>query len=290
MAETDGRASFKERIALTRMSLDYIEKRGRNTFYNYDYVTAGDVQGQCGKVLAEHGIIIRKQNQKVEFDTVKTASNKEEWRCQLTVEYGLADTRSDEVIWYQSFGEGRDTGDKAYNKALTSARKYFLIDALCLGIGDDPEASGDEERDGRLSLKPEGSRDSSDLPIGGIKCPECGSNMWNSKFKANSIYCGNKSCRYEMPKPAPQAASGDSTPAHITIEQAQEMAELFRTEQEITNSDDLYQRSMRKWQLADLAHTPAEEFEPRMAWLRQRIEADRAKYNGSATMREPGEE
>lgn len=143
------RPSFKERIAQVRLAMEYIPKRGWNAFHQYHYVEAGDVQGIAGKMLAEHGIVLRKQNETVEYDTVKTAKGNEEIRCRVSLDYGFEDVHSQQVIWYPIHGEGRDTGDKAYNKALTSARKYFLIDALCLGIGDDPEASGDEEREGK---------------------------------------------------------------------------------------------------------------------------------------------
>lgn len=146
--------SFKERIAQARIAMEYIPKRGWNDFHKYHYAEAGDVQGLCGKMLAEYGIILRKQNEVVEYDMVKTAKGGDETRCRVSVEYGLQDVYSDEVFWYPIHGEGRDSGDKSFYKALTGARKNCLIDALCLGIGEDPEASGDEERESKSITKP----------------------------------------------------------------------------------------------------------------------------------------
>jgi hypothetical protein len=46
---------------------------------------------------------------------------------------------SDEILSVPSYGEGRDSGDKAPYKALTGALKYALIQTFLIATGDDPE-------------------------------------------------------------------------------------------------------------------------------------------------------
>lgn len=242
--------SFKERIAKARLAMEYIPKRGWNAFHQYHYVEAGDVQGQCGKILAEHGIVLRKQNETVEYDTVKTAKGNEEVRCRVSLDYGFEDVHSDQVIWYSIHGEGRDTGDKAYNKALTSARKYFLIDALCLGIGDDPEASGDEEREGKRDI----------------------------------VKRGKVAIVTDRP------AQADKPILTLSEGQASILSALFTKHKEITGSGKLLDNALEAWKVTDLIHLQQRYYQKAMDWLNNKIaDAEQAKANGSA-MREPGED
>ena len=156
--ETARTVPFGVRLAMVRQQLSYIEKDGFNEFHKYKYVKAEDVQAQVGKALAENFILVRTRNALHEF---KAISDKE-MECTLRIEYGLADAFEPEndakVLWFPVCGIGRDKGDKSAYKASTGARKYFLIDALLLPIGDDPEdsAKDDEERaKGSVATKPQ---------------------------------------------------------------------------------------------------------------------------------------
>lgn len=244
------RTEFKERLAKARIEAPALEKSGFNSFHKYNYVEAGYVQGIVGKLLAEHGILIRKQNQKVEYGLVKKdGKESNETYCRIEVEYGLADVYSDEVLWYPIAGEGRDTGDKAYYKALTGARKNFLIDALCLPIGDDPEASGDEERE--------------DKKLG-------------KSIKVVREQIQNKA------KPSPEPT--------ITGAQAEAISGLFNRHMQLTGNDELWNRAKAKWQIIDTLELKQKNYDAAFNFVKGKIaEAERARSN-SDVRREPGED
>lgn len=139
--------NLRQKIAHVRANLAFIEKRGKNKHHDYEYATAADVQGLVGKALAEAGVIIGMRDLVIEYETAKTRANNDENVAKISCIYSFLDTDSDEKLDYPAQGEGRDPGDKAVYKARTGAMKYFLSQALCLGLGDDPEETGDEEHE-----------------------------------------------------------------------------------------------------------------------------------------------
>jgi hypothetical protein len=79
---------------------------------------------------------------------------------EVTLDYQFIDGDSDEILSVPSYGEGRDSGDKAPYKALTGALKYALIQTFLIATGDDPE----EER-GETSGQ-SGARRGGEAPVG----------------------------------------------------------------------------------------------------------------------------
>ena len=138
--------NLRQKLVLARKTLSFVEKRGRNDHFHYDYTQAADIQGLVGKALADVGIALGMRNLVVNFEIGKTKSNSEETICRLSCEYGFLDADSAEEIWYPAFGEGRDPSDKALYKARTGAMKYFLVQSLCVGMGDDPENDDENDR------------------------------------------------------------------------------------------------------------------------------------------------
>lgn len=64
-----------------------------------------------------------------------------------------------ETVWV--YGVGNDTGDKAGNKAMTTAKKYALLDTFLIVTGDDPdyEPSPDENSTKKENLWTKPQRD-----------------------------------------------------------------------------------------------------------------------------------
>lgn len=128
-----------QKIAKIRRELKYTEKRGFNAFHRYNYVMAEDIAAELGKTLAEHNIIIRRDDLDVQYAEVKNAKNEPEIEARVVCSYILIDGDSDDSIAYASAGAGRDKGDKAIYKAWTGAFKYFFIQAFSMPLGADPE-------------------------------------------------------------------------------------------------------------------------------------------------------
>jgi hypothetical protein len=121
----------------------YIQKKGRNEFQNYNYVTESDVVAQTREALLNNDIVM--------IPSVESV-NQDEWgNTNIIVLYTMHHTTSGESISFRMAGSGNDrnskgVGDKGIYKALTGCNKYALLKALQLATGDDPE-NEKEERD-----------------------------------------------------------------------------------------------------------------------------------------------
>ncbi len=114
----------------------YVQKKGRNEFQNYNYVTESDVVAQTREALLENDIVI--------IPSVDSVSHDEWGNTNIIVTYTVHHTTSGESLTFRMAGAGNDrnskgVGDKGIYKALTGCNKYALLKALQLATGDDPE-------------------------------------------------------------------------------------------------------------------------------------------------------
>lgn len=118
------------------IAVGYVQKKGRNDFQNYNYVTEADVVAQTRKALLEHDIVI--------IPSVDSVTHDEYGNTNILVVYTVYHTPSGENLTFTMAGAGNDrnskgVGDKGIYKALTGCNKYALLKALQLATGDDPE-------------------------------------------------------------------------------------------------------------------------------------------------------
>lgn len=118
------------------IAVGYVQKKGRNDFQNYNYVTEADVVAQTRKALLEHEIVI--------IPSVSDVSHDEYGNTNILVVYTVYHIPSGENLTFTMAGAGNDrnskgVGDKGIYKALTGCNKYALLKALQLSTGDDPE-------------------------------------------------------------------------------------------------------------------------------------------------------
>jgi hypothetical protein len=119
----------------------YVQKKGRNEFQNYNYVTESDVVAQTREALLENDIVI--------IPSVDSVSHDEWGNTNIIVTYTVHHTTSGESLTFRMAGAGNDrnskgVGDKGIYKALTGCNKYALLKALQLATGDDPEDEKNE--------------------------------------------------------------------------------------------------------------------------------------------------
>lgn len=147
----DPEQSLATRLAAVAGAVDRIPKRGKNTRQNYEFVRESDVTDVIRRELAARHVRLRPD---IEWDGVqRTAITSKEgtegtaWYVPMVMTFVNGDdpTEVDSTHW---LGESQDFGDKGLAKALTSAKKTFLIHTFLLSTGDDPEAdpAGDRER------------------------------------------------------------------------------------------------------------------------------------------------
>jgi hypothetical protein len=138
--------NVREKFAEVRRRLGYVQKRGHNERHNYNYVTAADLAGSVGDILAELGVIVIPQLQSISTEPARSSSER---IARIVMNYRFVDARSGEELSVRVAGEGADAGDKAPYKAMTGALKYALLQSFLLATGDDPE---DERADSRAAL------------------------------------------------------------------------------------------------------------------------------------------
>jgi hypothetical protein len=138
--------NLREKFAEVRRRLGYIQKRGHNERHNYNYVTAADLAGSVGDILAELGVVVIPQLQSISTETPRSSSDR---IARVVMNYRFVDARSGEELTVRVPGEGVDPGDKAPYKAMTGALKYALLQSFLLSTGDDPE---DERTNSRAAL------------------------------------------------------------------------------------------------------------------------------------------
>ncbi len=119
------------------MEVGYVQKKGRNDFQQYNYVTESDVVAQTREALLNNDIVM--------IPSVSDVSHDEYGNTNILVVYTVHHTATGQSLQFTMAGAGNDrnskgVGDKGIYKALTGCNKYALLKALQLATGDDPES------------------------------------------------------------------------------------------------------------------------------------------------------
>ena len=147
-SEAPVQLNLRQKLAEVRRRIGYVQKRGRNERHNYSYVTAADIAGAVGDILAELGVIVVPRLESISHEPARTGRTDGEHLTHVVMSYSFVDVDTAEEIAVKVAGEGVDAGDKAPYKAMTGALKYALLQSFLLATGDDPE---DERVDARFT-------------------------------------------------------------------------------------------------------------------------------------------
>lgn len=115
-----------------------IAKTKQNKQQGYAYRGIDDVLNTIAPILATHGVLIIPNVLNKEIKIVNTKSGGTASHVVVEVGFVLYDSNGDSIC-HTAYGESLDTSDKAVNKAVTAAYKYFLFHAFCVpieGVGD----------------------------------------------------------------------------------------------------------------------------------------------------------
>jgi ERF superfamily len=147
--ETNGAApvqlNLRQKLAEVRRRIGYIQKRGHNERSNYSYVTAADIAGSVGDILAELGVVVIPRLEDISYESA-TGRGEATRMARVVMAYTFADVDSGEEVVAKVAGQGLDPGDKAPYKAMTGALKYALLQSFLLATGDDPEDDRSDTR------------------------------------------------------------------------------------------------------------------------------------------------
>lgn len=125
----------------------WVEKKGRNSFFNYDYAKESDILDAVREKLAANAIFVFTSIESMEFKETpkRTRDGSPVNLVFVKTKHTFSDGESGESVEVHGFGSGEDSGDKAIYKAITGAMKYFVSKNFLMSTGDDPER--DEEKD-----------------------------------------------------------------------------------------------------------------------------------------------
>jgi hypothetical protein len=131
--------NLRQKLAEVRRRIGYVQKRGFNERNNYSYVTAADLAGAVGDILADLGVVIIPRLESISYEPNPSGRAEVARAAQVVMAYTFTDVDSGEEITTRVAGQGLDAGDKAPYKAMTGALKYALLQSFLLATGDDPE-------------------------------------------------------------------------------------------------------------------------------------------------------
>lgn len=120
-----------------------VGKEGTNREQNYKFRAAEDLMNALHIALAANGVTVTPyQVETLEDVMVTTANGKQKNKVALTVTY-LMQAADGSFRFAQTRGAGEDYADKASNKALTSAYKYFVMEAFVVPTKDMSDGDSD---------------------------------------------------------------------------------------------------------------------------------------------------
>jgi hypothetical protein len=131
--------NLRQKLAEVRRRIGYVQKRGFNERNNYSYVTAADLAGAVGDILAELGVVIIPRLESISYEPNAGGRSEVARAAQVVMAYTFTDVDTGDEITTKVAGQGLDAGDKAPYKAMTGALKYALLQSFLLATGDDPE-------------------------------------------------------------------------------------------------------------------------------------------------------
>lgn len=127
-----------QKINMISSEVGKIEKTGRNTNQNYNFIEQAVVVSIIKGLLDEHGVSIIPS---VDDHQVISKEKGAKIIVHLTFTVVNTDNVEDRLICHW-VGEGDDSLDKGTTKALTSAQKYFYMKLFNISDKDDPDAEG----------------------------------------------------------------------------------------------------------------------------------------------------
>src|SRR5919204_5945698 len=138
--ETTSAGGIAAKLLAAARAVGNVEKSGRNARHGYDYVTIDDVVRAARTALLAQGLLVHSEITAIDEREIRS-QNSSGLLIRLETRWRVLDAETGETSVHPWTSYGSDyPGDKALYKALSGARKYFLIDLLQIAVGDDPEA------------------------------------------------------------------------------------------------------------------------------------------------------
>jgi len=111
-----------------------IEKAQENKFDRYKFRGIDDLLNALQPALVKHGVVALPDIEDCQLDTYETAKGAIMLRAVMRVRFTFYCAEDGSSVSCTVQGEGADRGDKAVNKAHSSAMKNAMFEALCIPV------------------------------------------------------------------------------------------------------------------------------------------------------------
>lgn len=134
-----------ESIIHAMADIEPIAKGRRNDKQGFSFRGIDDIMNELQPVLKKHGLFVVPKVVSVVRAEKQTNSGGALLYSIATMEYTMYASDGSFIVG-STIGEGMDSGDKASNKAMSVALKYFLLQTFCIPTEDmkDPDAESHE--------------------------------------------------------------------------------------------------------------------------------------------------
>lgn len=138
--------SLGTKLAAIGKEIGAVDKSGKNSQQNYNYIEYGVVAGRIRELFDKYHIIIVPSVDNVSTDQIENKYGNKGYHFVLTMTFELINGEDKEDREVASWaGEASDYGDKGINKAETAGTKYFLMRLFNISEkGDDNDANSVE--------------------------------------------------------------------------------------------------------------------------------------------------
>lgn len=132
-----------------------ISKDQQNRDQGFAYRGIDDIYNVLSKLLSKNKLVIVPQAKTREVVVNKTRNGSNFYFVTLHVDYTIASAVDGSSITASAFGEASDMGDKATNKAMSTAYKYLCFQLFCIPVDvPDADATTPPETYNERSLPP----------------------------------------------------------------------------------------------------------------------------------------
>ena len=126
-------------INAVMQNVGYVQKKGSQGL-RYTYAGEAALISAIRPVMVENGLFVYPYSVQYEKSEYTTKNGAVMNHAIVIVTYRFAHI-SGETFDVTVTGEGSDSGDKAFNKAMTGAYKYAMRQTFCIETGDDPDSA-----------------------------------------------------------------------------------------------------------------------------------------------------
>ena len=129
-----------QKLAEVVQAIDHVEKSGRNTYQNYNYVKAADVARAVRAELSLRNVYLVSDTIEIRnYEVPAKEGVMQAADIKMKFSFFNGDNLTEPAVVLHSYGTGTDKGDKAVYKAMTGALKYGLRNAFLIPDESDPE-------------------------------------------------------------------------------------------------------------------------------------------------------